>query len=100
MLPSVQKSKAYLQDPKRNGVSIYSHLTEVLADMLEAQTPNALESLESFSMKMKDSCLSKELMDPTAPVWEPVRVSSGTWHESANKLLNVPTSLLPCENAK
>ena len=55
--------------------------------MLEAQTPNALESLESFSMKMKDSSLNKELMDPTAPVWEPVRVSSGTWHESANKLL-------------
>lgn len=73
----MEAGKKYMRTTDENGVSIYSHLTDVLASLLETQSPNALDAFESVSLDCKKkSYVAKtydtgvappELPDPSAP---------------------------------
>jgi len=80
-------AKAYLQDPGVDGVSLYGHLTEVLATMLDNKTADPLSALESISMKVKGTHFTAEsTKPPEPPSVEPVTETS-LWHSASNKLL-------------
>ena len=85
--------KAYLQQPGADGVSLYGHLTEVLATMLENKTADPLGAIESISAQVKGThftASSAKAPDPPAP--EPSD-EGGEWHKASNKLLTVAPPL-------
>ncbi len=69
-------AKAFLRKTDAKGVSVYSHLTDVLAYLLETQPGDALGAFESASLAKKESYYTgaaappapPELPDPSAPV--------------------------------
>lgn len=87
-------AKAYLQEPDKQGVSLYSHLTEVLAGFLEKDDNDVLGPLEAASMTAKGTHFTAA--SATAPPMPPLEPASdgGKWHESSNVLL---TSTMPQE---
>lgn len=74
----MEAGKAYLRQTDADGISVYSHLTDVLATLLELQPANALEAFESTSLRCKAAnymadavatgVAPPELPDPEAPV--------------------------------
>ena len=51
-----------LRQTNKDGVSVYSHLTEVLASLLDTKPPNALEMLEGMSLAKKAAHYKPELV--------------------------------------
>lgn len=49
----MDSGKAFLKKGDANGVSVYSHLTDVLATLLETQPANALDAFEGVSISKK-----------------------------------------------
>ena len=49
----MESGKAFLKKSDPNGVSVYSHLTDVLASLLETQPANALAAFEGVSTATK-----------------------------------------------
>lgn len=82
-------AKAYLQEPGADGVSLYGHLTEVLATMLENKTQDPLGSLESLSQQIKPTHFTPESAQPPAPPPTEPSEEGGAWHTAASKLLTV-----------
>lgn len=68
----------YLRKTNADGVSVYSHLTDVLATLLETQPASALDAFEGVSASVKGASYKAgavstgtappELPDPSAPV--------------------------------
>jgi len=86
--------KAYLKAPGADGISLYGHLTEVLATMLEKGEKDALGSIEALSMKAKGTHFTPaSAVAPPAPALEPV-ADATKWHETSGALL---TSTAPVE---
>lgn len=73
----MEAGKAFLRQTNEDGVSVYSHLTEVLATLLDTQPHNPLESFEGVSLAAKAAHYKAgavvvgeapaELPDPDAP---------------------------------
>ena len=88
----MEASKAYLMKTDENGVSVYSHLTNVLAVLLDSQPASALDAFEATSLATKKmhyaagaaavTPAAPELPDPAAPV-----PASLAWAESTAALL-------------
>ena len=58
----MEAGKAYLRKADANGVSVYSHLTTVLASLLETQPANALDAFESVSLACKGAAYTLSLI--------------------------------------
>lgn len=83
--------KAFLQKPNDNGVSVYSHLTDVLATLLEKKPANALAELEGVSASVKQQHFSVAgTVVPDAPALTPPSESSVGWAKAASTLLAAP----------
>lgn len=52
---AMEAGKAFLRQTNADGVSVYSHITEVLAHLLETQPANALDAFESMSLARKSA---------------------------------------------
>ena len=88
-------AKAMLSKSNDDGVSVYSHLTEVLATMLESKPADPLSALEAISTSVKASYY-KPNAAPAGPPPTSVAdaASSDAWQTASDKLLKVrPRSL-------
>jgi len=89
----MEESKEFLRKPTENGVSVYSHLTEVLATLLTQKPENALDMLEGVSLACKKT--HYDPADVVLPVMPPVlpdppsaeEQASAAWHSSHAALL-------------
>ena len=97
MATKMDTAKAFLRQTNADGVSVYSHLTEVLATLLQKQPDNALDMLEGVSLECKKKHYSPEgTAAPEAPAEVPpplsdVEQASSAWHEANAKLLGKPS---------
>ena len=85
--------KAFLRSTNAHGVSVYSHLTEVLANLLSEKPDNALDFFEGVSLACKKSHYSAVMtMMPDVPLELPCELSelehaSQVFHVMNAKLL-------------
>ena len=79
------KAMAALQASNDSGISIYNHLTDVLAKLLESKPAGtmALDEFEAMSALMKTTQYSAGLPEPEPP-------ADTTWKEETGKLLAAP----------
>ena len=77
-------AKARLLEAGDDGVSVFSHLTDVLASILDAgATPEtALKSFEATSLAVKNAQFKPSDGVPKAPVRLPEPPKSTAWHLS------------------
>ena len=84
----VDEKRAYLQKVDDAGVSVYGHITEVLARILTAQPENALDALESVSLEAKagyfDAASTLAPAEPSSDLEHP-----SEWQVNTNALLTV-----------
>jgi radial spoke head protein 4A len=67
----MEGGKAFLRATNKDGVSVYSHLTEVLATLLDQKAPNSLDMLEGVSKAVKAKHYQPdeiEIVDPCPEV--------------------------------
>jgi radial spoke head protein 4A len=85
----VDEKRAYLQKVDDAGVSVYGHITEVLARILTAQPENALDALESVSLEAKagyfDAASTLAPAEPSSDLEHP-----SEWQVNTNALLTAP----------
>jgi hypothetical protein len=87
---SAQTGKAWLQETDANGVSVYGHLTGVLAQLLESRPGDALGALESVSAQVKKGHFTAASAEaPPAPTALPDSDGCDAWREGNNALLKV-----------
>merc|ERR1719440_789627 len=91
---ALEDSRSFLRQTNEDGVSVYSHLTEVLATLLINEKPDqALESLEGTSLACKKTHYSAaSAIIPAEPPEAPVppsadEAASAAWHSSHAGLL-------------
>ena len=91
---TMEDSRSFLRQTNEDGVSVYSHLTEVLATLLINEKPDqALESLEGTSLACKKTHYSAaSAIIPAEPPEAPVppsadEAASAAWHSSHAGLL-------------
>ena len=85
---SAQAGKAWLQQTDAQGVSVYGHLTGVLARLLETRPDDALAALESVSGEAKKAHFTPASAEaPAVPTELPASGASDAWRESNNALL-------------
>ena len=84
----IDEKRAYLQKVDDAGVSVYGHITEVLARILTAQPENALDALESVSLEAKagyfDAASTLAPAEPSSDLEIP-----SEWHVGTSALLTV-----------
>ena len=82
-------AKARLLEAGDDGVSVFSHLTDVLASILDAgATPEtALKSFEATSLAVKNAQFKPSDGVPKAPVRLPEPPKSTAWHQANSTLL-------------
>ena len=84
----IDEKRAYLQKVDDAGVSVYGHITEVLARILTAQPDNALDALESVSLEAKagyfDAASAVAPPEPSSDLEHP-----SEWQVNTNALLTV-----------
>jgi radial spoke head protein 4A len=91
----METAKTYLRQTNEDGVSIYSHLTEVLATLLSTKPENPLDQLEGVSLQCKKGHYSPaSTIVPDAPPEVPPPLSaedeaSAAFH-AANAALLAP----------
>jgi len=86
----MEQAKTYLRKTNADGVSVYSHLTTVLATLLDQQPSSALDAFESVSLSCKKAAYTAGAVDTgTVPPLEPVDASTPTdaWCDATSKLL-------------
>lgn len=92
----VAAGKAFLRKTNADGVSVYSHITEVLATLLAQKPENALDVLEGVSLACKQKHYSAAAtVVPETPPEVPVAPSSveasaSAWHAANVSLLTPP----------
>ena len=89
---TMDAGKAFLRKTNEDGVSVYSHLTEVLATLLETQPTNALDAFESVSLAKKSAMLKPgalDISDPPGELPDPDAPAGYTdaWNTSTEALL-------------
>jgi len=86
----MEAEKAYLRKTDANGVSVYSHLTEVLATLLSEKPANALDMLEGVSLACKKAHYkaSDEITVPEPPPETPAEAPPAVWAESTAAMLS------------
>jgi len=82
-------SKAFFQQANTDGVSLHSHLTEVIQHLLASKDPKALENFESISLGVKAKHFSA--VEPGAKNVAPA-LDDDSWKRRTNKLFKVDTS--------
>eukprot|EP00965_Chrysotila_dentata_P214242 6188090-Pleurochrysis_carterae.AAC.2 len=83
-----EAAKAWLLQANDTGVSVYGHLTEVLAHMLNTQPTDAVDALEITSHQVKQSYFTKDsAIPPPAPTAAPDADSATSWQQSNSALL-------------
>jgi radial spoke head protein 4A len=93
----MEESTAFLRKTNEHGVSVYSHLTEVLATLLAQKPEDALDMLEGVSLACKKTHYAPEaVVLPEAPPVLPgpptaEEQASSTFHSSHAKLLGPKT---------
>ena len=91
VMPSVADAKAFLRKTNADGVSVYSHLTEVLATLLDQKPDNALDVLEGVSLACKQKHYIPALAVVPQPPPELGSVSHGEhWHMANVAILPPP----------
>ena len=81
-------AKEYLRKTDASGVSVYSHLTEVLATLLARQPANALDMLEGVSLECKSKHYSKDAAEVApAPPEVPASVEPSAWAAANDTLV-------------
>jgi hypothetical protein len=84
----IDEKRAHLQKVDDAGVSVYGHITEVLARILTAQPENALDALESVSLQAKagyfDAASTLAPPEPSSELEHP-----SEWQVNTNALLTV-----------
>ena len=86
----MEPSKAWLLRPNEQGVSVYSHLTDVLATMLDenVQPADALDAFESISKSVKAKAFTAaSATAPPAPTSAPDADATSAWQQGASELL-------------
>jgi len=84
-------AKAYFQQANAAGISVHSHLTEVIHRLITSKDENALKEFENISLEVKKAHFTaeepgvKNIVPPPAP-------TDDAWKKSANALFKVPTS--------
>lgn len=82
------EAKAYFQQTNAAGVSLHSHLTEVIHKLITSKDPNALENFENISLETKKAHFTaaepgaKNVCPPPAPTDE-------AWKKRSNALFRV-----------
>jgi len=84
---SAQAGKAWLQETDAQGVSVYGHLTGVLARLLETRPADALGALESVSADVKKGHFTPASAEAPAAPTELPDGGSDAWREGNNALL-------------
>jgi hypothetical protein len=91
VMPAVADAKAFLRKTNADGVSVYSHLTEVLATLLDQKPDNALDALEGVSLACKQKHYIPALAVVPQPPPELGSVSHGEhWHMANVAILTPP----------
>ena len=76
-MATLDAGKAFLRKTNADGVSVYSHLTEVLATLLETQPASALDAFEGVSLATKASHYKAGAMvPPEAPALAAVEATA------------------------
>ena len=85
---AIDEKRAHLQKVNDAGISVYGHITEVLARILTAQPENALDALESVSLEAKagyfDAATTLAPPEPSSDLEQP-----SEWQVNTNALLTV-----------
>ena len=85
---AIDEKRAHLQKVNDAGISVYGHITEVLARILTAQPENALDALESVSLEAKasyfDAATTVAPPEPSSDLEQP-----SEWQVNTNALLTV-----------
>ena len=84
----MEAGKAYLRKADANGVSVYSHLTTVLASLLETQPANALNAFESVSLACKAKSYKPGMV--STGVAPPELPDHGAWQQAGEDDRPVP----------
>ena len=93
---NAQAAKAWLQETNENGVSVYGHVTQVLAKLLEDRPADALAAVESLSQQVKDAHFTPaSAVAPPAPTAAPEAESSVAWQQSTSDLLKARAARAP-----
>jgi len=88
MSAAVADGKAWLRQTDEQGVSVYSHLTEVLATLLDKKPSNALAMLEGASLAAKGSHYAPAAVSvPEAPPELPAEPPVAGWASKTKTLL-------------
>uniref|UniRef100_A0A7S4EYZ4 Uncharacterized protein n=1 Tax=Chrysotila carterae TaxID=13221 RepID=A0A7S4EYZ4_CHRCT len=96
-----EAAKAWLLQANDTGVSVYGHLTEVLAHMLNTQPTDAVDALEITSHQVKQSYFTKDsAIPPPAPTAAPDADSATSWQQSNSALLKAKAGDEEEEEAK
>ncbi|KAL1495835.1 hypothetical protein AB1Y20_016695 [Prymnesium parvum] len=80
-------AKALLHETDKHGVSVYSHLTEVLAALLENDKIDALSSFETISLQVKEKHFRPEAVAPAPTPSVDLLDEERSWHDGTNELL-------------
>jgi len=83
-------TKAFFQQTNASGVSLHSHLTEVIHKLLSSKDPNALDNLENISLEIKKQHFAAA--EPGAKNAPPPLPAGDDWSKRSNKLFTVDTS--------
>lgn len=86
----MEDAKTYLRKTNKDGVSVYSHLTTVLATLLDQQPSSALDCFESVSLSCKKAHYTPGVVDTgVAPPEEPVDAAAPieAWCDATSQLL-------------
>jgi hypothetical protein len=92
-MAATETAKAWLRQTNENGVSVYSHLTEVLATLLTHKPDAALDALEGVSLQCKQAHYAPDATAvPEAPAEAPPppterEAAAAAWHEANATLL-------------
>jgi len=83
-------AKAFFQQTNADGVSLHSHLSEVIHKLLISKDPAALDNLENISLEIKKQHFTAKepgSKNPPAPL-----PTGSDWAKRSNKLFSVDTS--------
>ena len=84
------EGRDYLSKIDDNGVSVYSHITDVLARILAGKPADALDVFESVSLEAKAGHFTPA--SATAPEASPDAESASAWQTATSTLLAAPSA--------
>lgn len=90
-MASAAEVREMMQKRNSAGVSMYGHLTDVLATLLDQKPADALSAFESISLQLKTQQFTLDsAVPPEMPATIPETESSDVWHVNSSALLKAP----------